>query len=108
LRDVIPVVPTTERAFGPSDPVTAFLRLYQGGNDKLAAVSLKIQIQDGAGKSVFEKAESISAERFSAERAAEYQLRLPLQTLAAGEYLLTFDATLGKSSSRREVRFQVR
>ena len=108
LRDVIPVVPTTERSFAPSDPVTAFLRLYQGGNDKLTAVPLKIQIQDAAGKAVFEKAESIGADRFSAERAAEFQLRLPLPTLTAGEYLLTIEGTTGKAVARRDVRFQVR
>ena len=108
LRDVIPVIPTTERSFTPSDPVTAFLRLYQGGSDKLAPVTLKIQIQDATGKSVFEKAESIAVERFSAERSAEYQLQLPLSTLTAGDYLLTIEAAAGKALFKRDVRFQVR
>ena len=108
LRDVIPVVPTTERSFAASDPVTAFLRLYQGGSDKLAAVPLKIQIQDAAGKAVFEKAESIAVERFSTERSTEYQLQLPLSTLTPGDYLLTIEATAGKVAARRDVRFQVR
>ena len=108
LRDVIPVVPTTERSFAPSDPVTAFLRLYQGGSDKLSAVALKIQIQDAAGKSVFEKTEAIAIDRFGSERSAEYQLQLPLSTLTAGEYLLTTEAAAGKALAKRDVRFQVR
>ena len=108
LRDVIPVVPTTERSFTPSDPVTAFLRLYQGGSDQLAALPVKIQVQDAAGKVVLEKAESIGADRFNTDRSAEYQLRLPLSTLTAGEYLLTFEASVGKVLARRDVRFQVR
>jgi len=108
LREVTPLVPTTERAFIQSDVVTAFLRVYQGGTDKLASVPMKVRILDGAGKAVFDKTESLAADRFATERAAEYQLRLPLATLTAGDYLLTFEATSGKVNVRRDVRFQVR
>jgi len=108
LRDLIPVVPTTERAFAASDPIAAFLRLYQGGGDRVTAVTMKVQIRDAAAKLVFDRSETIGPDRFSAERAAEYQLRLPLATLSTGEYLLTFEGTLGKTVARRDVRFQIR
>ncbi len=91
-----------------SDVVTAFLRIYQGGSDKLGPVSMKMQILDAAGKSVFDKADTLAPDRFSAERAADYQLRLPLAQLAPGEYLLTFAAGTSKATARRDTQFQVR
>jgi hypothetical protein len=108
LRDVVPLVPTTERAFVTSDIVTAFLRVYQGGSDRLAAVPIKVQIQNATGKSVFDRTDTVAADRFGEDRAADYQLRVPLATLVPGEYLLTFEATAGKVTARRDVRFQVR
>ena len=82
--------------------------MYQGGNDKLAAVPLTATIRDAAGKSVFSKADTIAADQYSTDRAADYQLRLPVAKLAVGDYLLTFEATSGKVAARRDVRFQVR
>ena len=107
LRDVTPLVPTTDRAFGATDIVTTLVRVYQGGNDKLAAVPVKVTIQDAAGKSVFNQTDTIAAERF-VDRAADYQFRVPLNKLQAGEYLLTFEAAAGKNTARRDVRFQKR
>ena len=108
LRDVVPNVPTTERAFKKSDTVTAFLRVYQGGNDKLATVPVKVKIQDAAGKTAVESTETFEGTRFSADRSADFQFRLPLSTLTSGDYLVTFEAALGKTVARRDVRFQVR
>jgi VWFA-related protein len=108
LRDIVPLTPTTERSFGTADIITAFLRVYQGAGEKLAAVPLKISMQDAAGKSVFNKTDTLAPDRFSAEHAADYQFRLPLATLKAGEYLLTFETMVGKSTARRDVRFQVK
>jgi hypothetical protein len=57
---------------------------------------------------VFDKSETLSADRFTTDRSAESQFRLPLATLTAGDYLLTFEATGGKVTTKRDVRFQVR
>ncbi len=108
LRDVVPLVPTTERLFISSDIVTAFLRAYQGGTSALAPVTLKTTIVGAAGKSVFDLTDTLAADRFGAERSVDYQLRLPLATLTTGDYLLTFEATSGKVTATRDVRFQVR
>jgi len=107
LRDIVPFAPTSERAFGPSDVVTAFLRAYQGGNDKIASVPIKIRIQDAKGKSVFDRTDTLTPDRFGGDRAAEYQYRLPLASLAVGDYLLTCEASLGKITVKRDVRFQL-
>jgi VWFA-related protein len=108
LNDLTPLTPTTERTFGTGDLVTAFFRLYQGGNDRLAPVTIETQIVDAAGKAVLETSEAVEAARFGDGRAADHRFRLPLSTFTAGEYLLTFEATLGKAVVRRDVRLQIR
>ena len=40
-------------------------------------------------------------------RAAEFQYPLPLDRLASGRYLLTFEAAIGQARLRRDVMFQV-
>jgi hypothetical protein len=57
---------------------------------------------------MFNQKTTLAAAGFDANRSAEYQLRLPLATLEAGEYLLTFETTAGKTTARRDVRFQVK
>jgi hypothetical protein len=108
LRDVTALTPTTERTFSAADLVTSLVRVYQGGSDKLAPVTMKVSIVDAAGKSVVSQTDTVAVDRFSADRAADFQYRLPLATLPAGEYLLTFDAAAGKNTARRDVRFQKR
>jgi hypothetical protein len=41
-------------------------------------------------------------------RAADVKYQVPMSTLAPGPYLLTFEATLGGTTIRRDVRFEVR
>ena len=108
LRDLTSLVPTTERSFVASDIVTAFLRVYQGGGDKLAPVPVKVTMTDSTGKSVFSATDAVGPDRFAVERAADYQFRLPLATLTAGDYLLTFETMMGKQGARRDVRFTVK
>jgi hypothetical protein len=108
LRDLAPLAPTTERTFAASDIVTAFLRVYQGGRDKLAPVTMTAAIADAAGAGVFAKTDVLAGAAFGPERSAEYQLRLPLATLPAGEYLLTVGAAAGKITAKRDVRFERR
>jgi hypothetical protein len=108
LAAIVPVRPTTERAFARSDRVSAFFRVYQGGNGRPAPVTLATRIVDGQGGRVLEKAEAVGGESFGAGRALERTLQLPLAQLAPGEYLLSFEATRDKATVRRDVRFTVR
>jgi hypothetical protein len=84
------------------------LRVYQGGGDKIAPIPIKVTINDAAGKVVFTTTETVATDRFTAERAADYQFRLPLATLKTGEYLLTFETTVGKTTRGANVRFSIR
>jgi hypothetical protein len=109
LAALLPVVPVTARTFTPIDYVGAFLRLYQGGTQPLAPVTVTTRIVSDQDVVAFTATETIAPEQFTAmTRAVDHQLALPLAKLAPGEYLLTFEATLGKTTVRRDARFRVR
>jgi len=102
----LPFAPTTDRDFIVSDKVTAFMRVYEGGKAKFLQVPLDVKIVDTADKAVVQQTDAIDASKFDATtRGADYSYVLPLDTLPAGEYLLTFTATLGGDRITRDVRF---
>lgn len=108
LKSIVPVVPTTERAFRRLDRPTAFLRIYQGGSGRLAPVTLLVKIRDSQGQTVFGNAQTLDGDRFTSARAAEESFALPLTQLTPGRYLLSFEASAGKTTARRDVRFSVK
>jgi VWFA-related protein len=108
LAALMPATPTTERVFAQGSVVTSFVRVYQGGNDRLAPVALAVTVQDSSGTTVVEHAETLAADRFGDARAADYQWRVPLDRLSPGEYLVTLTATLDRHTARRDVVMEVR
>ena len=107
LPGVLPVTPTTRRSFSASDRVVAFTRVYQGGKDALAGVPLRIQLRNQDDFLVMNRQESLSAEMFTKERSADVNIALPLDRLPPGAYLLTLESMVGKTTAKREVRFDV-
>jgi VWFA-related protein len=105
---LLPVVPTAQRQFGKSDTATAFVRVYQRLQDAGGLVSVTARVIDASDRSVFEAAASLPAERSASYLAADYRLQLPVERLAAGEYLLTIDAKQGEHVARRGLRFTIR
>jgi hypothetical protein len=109
LAGLVPIVPTTARTFGQGDEIGAFFRVYQGRNTPLAPVELTVRVLDAEGGTKDEIRESLDATRFTSNRAVDYLLRLPLDRLASGRYLLTIEARLGdRTSPKRDVPFSVR
>jgi len=108
LAALLPVLPTTRREFTAEDAVTVFARLYQGGRNALAPVTVRTRIEDDTGVTVSDTTDLLEAGRFDAGRSAEYRIALPLDKLVAGLYLLTIDAQAGKAVARRTVTFSVR
>ena len=108
LAGLLPVLPTTRRAFTAEDAVTVFAKLYQGGRKALVPVTVRTRIEDGTGATVSDSTVVFEAGRFGADRSAEYRAALPLDRLSAGLYLLTVDAQAGKAGTRRTVTFSVR
>jgi hypothetical protein len=109
VSEIVPIVPTSLREFDRGYRVTSFLRVYEGGKNALAPVTVAIRIVNDQDASVFEESQTIGVDRFDAKaRAADERVELPLARLAPGAYLLTFEATLGKNTTRRDVRFSVK
>ena len=108
LADLIPIIPTSARAFPRSAQIAAFVRVYQGGKDTPLPVQMRLRIIDAATQAAVDEAVTFEPTRFGTRRAADCPFQLPLSRLAAGEYLLTIEAVAGKNTARRDVRFSVR
>jgi hypothetical protein len=108
LADLIPIIPTSARAFPRSGQIAAFVRVYQGGKDALVPVQMRLRIVDAATQAVVDESMIFDPARFGSRRAADCPFQLPLSRLAEGEYLLTIEAVAQKNTARREVRFRVR
>ena len=107
LAGLLPIVPTAAREFTASAPVTAFLRVYQGGRSAPVPVEIRLRTVDTSMRTVGEESTHLEPARFQSGRSADCEFELPLSRLAEGEYLLTVEASAAKSSARREVRFRV-
>jgi VWFA-related protein len=108
VADVSPVAPTSQREFARTANLTAFVRVYRGGDDA-APVTVRARILDATSKTVFDNTVSLQVADLAKERGAEVRLDLPLERATPGQYLLTIEATRGvKETTRRDVRFAVR
>jgi VWFA-related protein len=109
LASLIPVVPTTERAFTATHAVQAFVRVYQGGRKPLQPVAIEALLTDGRGQETVLRADRLAPEQFGAHRSADYAVGLPLARLPPGPYLLSLGARAGSATTARaQVRFVVR
>ena len=108
LADLIPLIPTSARAFPRSGQIAAFVRVYQGGKDTPVPVQMRLRIVDAATQAAVDESMILEPTRFASRRAADCPFQLPLPRLAEGDYLLTIEAVAGKNTARREVRFSVR
>jgi hypothetical protein len=102
------VAPTTQRTFLKGHRPTAFLRIYQGGKKPLAAVMMTTTIVDERDETVFNVKSPLVADGFGRARTADHRFDVPADHLTPGAYLLRFEATAGRETVSREVRFVVR
>jgi VWFA-related protein len=107
LGDVLPVTPTAQRQFGSSRRITALVRVYDTAAQEQPPVTVAARIVDIYGVVVFRQTASLRPGG-SAPRSADYVFDLPLSTRAAGDYLLTIEATRGEHTVARDMRFGVR
>jgi VWFA-related protein len=105
----LPIAPTTARSFAPSDPITAFFQVFQGGTSAPAPATVRIAIFDRRDQPVFDRTETLAAETFSGGRGVPQQISLPLADLTTGPYLLSVTAARPTGPPvRRDVRFDIR
>lgn len=108
LRDVVPVRPTTLREFASNEGVRAFVRVSQGERRSPVDITLTTRLVDARDDVRFSREMTLEAAQFSRERSADVTLDLPLNTLPAGEYLLSIEAAAGGRAARRDVRMTIR
>jgi hypothetical protein len=101
-------VPTARRTFTRGENVNVAVRAYQGGTVPVDAVSVRAQIQDTTGKTVFSGAATLAPQEFGFDRSSDFHFALPFARLPAGEFLLSIDAAKGPATARREVRFTLK
>jgi hypothetical protein len=96
----LPIVPTARRTFATTDRVTAFVRVYRSRPDS-AAPAVTAQVIDASGGVAHE--ETLDPDG----SGSDYQLDLPLERFAPGEYLLQIGASAGDDKVAGRVRFRV-
>lgn len=99
---------TTRRSFRRTDQVRAALQIYQGTQrtEPIAPVSMRVQILDAKGTAVRDQTLPFAEQAFNGRRA-DCLITLPLASLAPGEYLLKLEASLGRETEGRAMRFIV-
>jgi len=108
LHSLLPITPTTERAFSSADHAAAMFRIYEGGDGQLFPVTVHEVIRDAKDAVVYDRNELIPTERLGMARSTDVRLDLPLPTLGPGPHLLSFEAMGHDRIVRREVVFRIR
>jgi VWFA-related protein len=109
IDGVLPFAPTARRVFTHTDTVSAFVQVSQGTSrkDMLVPVTIAMHIVDVQDRVVREQASTLGPDAFASNRTANAKLAIPIAGLAPGQYLFKLDATAGKKSVERVVRFSV-
>jgi hypothetical protein len=99
---------TTSRIFRRTDQVRAVMQIYQGTGrtEAIAPVAMRVQILDAKGTSLRDETLPLAEQAFT-NRRADCVITLPLSKLPAGEYLLKLEASSGRHTSGRALRFGV-
>ncbi len=109
LTPLVPILPTSQRTFTRFARVSAFVRIYEAGKSSFTPVTLRTRVINDKDVAAVDTTETIGVDRFNATaRAADQSFDVPLARLAPGNYVLAFEATLDKTTARRDVRFTVK
>jgi hypothetical protein len=89
--------------------VRAFLQLYQGTRrtDTIVPASVRARVLDARGAVAHDQALVFDVGDFRARRA-DCRIDVPVNRLAAGQYLLEIEAAAGGERDTRKLRFSVR
>ena len=108
MRSGIPIAHTSKRLFAPTDTVSAFARVHQGGKAAPLPVEVIATLTDSEGRDVWTQSHTIAALQFLATRGADVTLGVPVSKLPPGPYRLRLEAKQGRQSAVRDSRFTVR
>jgi hypothetical protein len=85
------------------------VRIYQGASrrDPLQQVQLQGFLVDAKGQTLSGESVVLTEAQFGDGRTNDHLLSLPIANLAPGDYLLRIEATMGRRSAGRAVRFRL-
>jgi hypothetical protein len=106
VAELIPIVPTTRRAFAAGDTVTAFLRVYQ--KERRQAPTVQIDVIDADGQVVATDDRVLTLEPFGSVYAGNCLFDVPVRRLQPGQYQLSMQVSAGEENVERSVRFVIR
>jgi hypothetical protein len=107
LSDLAAGAPTIVRSFAATEPVSAFVRVYEAGKSPIAFVDAHVTIVDSRSATVLDLTPTLAAAQFTG-RSAEFRVDLPTNRLAHDEYLLRLEIGEDPHQAVRTARFVVR
>ena len=117
---LLPITPTAERTFSRGDSVTSFMRLYQLGQKPIEPVAITMTLRDATNRIEVQGTKTMAAAEFlgagrpaqgtkaSTLAYADLWYDLPTSMLPSGPHLLTLEATVGPTTIKRDLRFEIR
>jgi hypothetical protein len=73
FKDILPVIPTSQRSFKATDQVTALFDLYQNAGKGLAPANVSIRVTDDHGAAVITETRTIGIDRFIGAQTQQEQ-----------------------------------
>lgn len=107
VADLLPIRPTTRRVFERTEQVTAFVHEYQGQARMFTPGFATAEIIDSTDTRVYRQEQRV-VPTTDEHRALDFSVNVPVDQLAPGAYVLTFEVRHGNDSARRDIRFDVR
>jgi VWFA-related protein len=111
LKGLLPGPPTAHRIFSLEDTVAVFAEIYDNKADTPHTVDLNVTVRTDDGTQVFKAEEERDSKEIGAARGGfGYLVRIPMQDLVPGRFVLTVEARsrLGGDPIKRETEFRVK
>jgi VWFA-related protein len=111
LRTVLPGPPTAHRTFTLEDTVAVYAEIYDNQAATPHTVDLSVTVRTDDGTQVFKSEEQRESKEMGAGRGGfGYLVRVPMQDLVPGRFVLTVEAKsrLGGDPIKKETEFRVK
>jgi len=102
--ELIPMTPSMHRTFQVGEQLSLFARIYQTRRSAPRDAEVTITVHDAADTVVRQQVEQIRAEMFK-DSVAELDLKVPLEGLKRGHYLLSLEASSNGAKTKRALQF---
>jgi VWFA-related protein len=111
LRTVLPGPPTAHRTFTLEDTIAVYAEIYDNQAATPHTVDLSVTVRTDDGTQVFKSEEARESKEIGGARGAfGYLVRVPMQDLVPGRFVLTVEAKarVGGDPVKKETEFRVK